>query len=248
MKRSIFLLLALSLGSWLGCSSDDDDDNNKGGSGGRAGKTAVEAKGGAGGTGGAGSCAKFDESCAKKSCCEEMVCLRESTGVATCADPCTKNSECDTGCCTDLKDTGDLVCASKAACDNPCGKEGESCEDETECCQGVCVINTTNPDYAGCRRFCKKSGDCESGCCRLFADSDQGFCTAARYCSCGKLNAKCGKNEPECCDPALTLCATIGESEEMSCRTKCKEDNDCASKCCSLPFQGEEYGVCYEGC
>lgn len=251
MKRSILLLLALSFGLWLGC-GDEDDDTGKGGSSGRGKDAGKTSEGGTGGTGGAsadaGLCAKLGNSCAKTACCKEndLTCVRESTGAATCYAPCAANDECQSECCTDPKDTGDKVCAPKTACDNPCGKEGASCKDETDCCQGVCVTGTTNPDYVGCRRACKKSGDCESGCCRLFADSDEGFCAAARHCSCGKVDAKCGPTEPECCDG--TVCAGLAENEEMSCRTKCKEDSDCASKCCTLAAAGEDYGVCYEGC
>jgi hypothetical protein len=194
----------------------------------------------------AGLCASRESSCLNTSCCDGLVCVPESTGKATCFEPCTNHEECATDCCTDLKDTGQTVCALKTECVDPCSKEGDICTQDQRCCQGVCVINTANPDFLGCRRACTSNEDCQTGCCQRFPDSEDGFCTDARYCRCGEAGAACGPNEPECCEEAV--CSALGESEDLLCRAKCKVASDCPSGCCSLPFPNEEYGVCYDGC
>lgn len=128
-----------------------------------------------------GACVDVGYDCRSSACCADLVCVHAEPTDIKCQEPCASPSECDTGCCTDLKDTGDLVCAAAEACANPCKKAGESCTDERDCCRGTCVTST-NPEIAGCRQRCDTDSECDSGCCARFPNNETGYCLAARFC------------------------------------------------------------------
>lgn len=198
----------------------------------------------------AGLCAGADSSCDTKACCDGLTCLDLGT-FQRCEKSCTTNADCSTGCCTDLYDTGVSICAELDACENPCKKTAEACTQGSsttpdDCCRGSCV-ESENPDYAGCRHDCTTNEDCpETGCCVLFADSTNGFCADALYCSCNDIGGACGAvGTPGCCDGLS--CATFDDGASFSCYAGCDDDGDCPSGNCEL-FSNGTSGVCGDAC
>ena len=182
--------------------------------------------------------------CGNTACCDGLQCVTGASGAKSCQKPCAAATDCpDTGCCADPNESGKNVCSPKAACDNPCKRTGQACDNTASgtCCTGGC-LQSDNPDFNGCRPECGTNADCASGCCQLYSDStSKGFCTAAKYCSCGAVGVACSGHEPACC--AGNSCAVIDGN--ASCLPACKVDGECASKCCLL-FTGEDNGVCRE--
>jgi hypothetical protein len=195
----------------------------------------------------AGICTGLDGSCASRACCDGLTCA-ETNGGKACKQGCTSAADCASGCCTDLYDTGVLVCAELDACTNPCKRRGEACTPGSsttpnDCCRGSCV-ESENPEYAGCRPSCTTDAQCDTGCCVLFANSTNGFCAAAQFCGCGAETQACGPNSPDCC--AGTTCA--GQTAEtLTCRRLCTSDGDCPGTKC-IPFSDNSASICDESC
>jgi hypothetical protein len=178
----------------------------------------------------AGLCAGEASSCDNGPCCAGLDCVSISPTHKVCYDRCSGNADCDTNCCTDRRDTGDLVCAPLTSCQTLCTKRGQACTGDSQCCNGVCVMDS-NPDWKGCRPACSTNADCDTGCCQLFANSTTGFCTSPGYCGCG---AGC---------PAGSSCVTF-DGTTLSCKKDCTVDTDCPSVCCSGKVGGTNHGVC----
>jgi hypothetical protein len=166
-------------------------------------------------------------------CCDGLSCVSHGS-YSTCETSCAADSDCDTGCCTDLYDTGTSICATMMACTNPCNKQGEACTPgssttRNSCCRGSCV-QSENPDFAGCRSDCTKDSDCpDTGCCQLFKDSSNGFCAPARYCQCQPVGGACGISD-RCCEGGI--CAGTSATD-LSCLQACTSASDCATNCCA---------------
>lgn len=189
-------------------------------------------------------CREAAASCVTKACCDGLTCVKESPTASVCAKACAQASDCDTGCCTDAHETGKTYCEPAIQCQKPCKKRGEACDSSSnDCCNGTCVFGSTNSDFNGCRPRCNTGPDCDTGCCIPFKSSPGGFCADAKYCTCGTDGASCGQNQPTCCDG--TSCSSTG-SEPSLCRKNCMTASDCPSGCCSAPFAGENYGVCFD--
>lgn len=178
----------------------------------------------------AGLCAGEAASCNQATCCNGLDCVSVSPTSKVCYDRCAGNTDCDTGCCTDRRDTGDLLCAPMTSCQTPCTKRGQACSKDEQCCNGVCVTSS-NPDWNGCRLGCATNADCDTGCCQLFSNSSTGFCTDPGYCGCGSGCA------------AGSTCSTF-DNKTFSCRKDCTMDTDCASVCCSGTVPNTNHGVC----
>lgn len=183
-------------------------------------------------------------SCSQDSdCCGMYSCTEISPGTSRCYQACFGPEECETACCTDYHDIGTAICAPVEECENPCKKQGEVCEDRSECCQGTCVTGTDNPDWLGCRPSCNQDEDCFTGCCQLYSNATYGFCVVAKYCGCGAEGVLCGPYEPACCDGLE--CTSTDVEGEYTCKPRCQEDTDCASNCC-VPITGTDFSVCYD--
>jgi len=191
----------------------------------------------------AGLCAGNDASCTSMSCCDGLSCV-ETNGGKRCETPCKSGSDCSTGCCTDLYDTGVTICADMKACTTPCKKHGEACnggdlDTPTDCCRGTCVQSDA-PDYAGCRPTCNTSADCDTGCCVPFSNSSSGFCVDPKYCSCPADGEPCGQGVANCC----TGMSCVGDNNGgFVCRHDCTTDADCAGGKCS-PLSSNDGGIC----
>lgn len=194
----------------------------------------------------AGLCVGQGESCATSSCCAGLSCAQGAGTAKTCEKSCKTSADCETGCCTDLRDSGELICAAASACTNPCKKTAETCTPGTsstpsDCCQGSCV-QSSNPNYSGCRPLCTTNADCvKTGCCMPFSNSTTGFCVDALFCSCAGVDEACGTiDTPACCDG--TRCVG-GESGGFFCHKSCTADSDCDTGCCGA-VAGVDYKVC----
>jgi hypothetical protein len=189
----------------------------------------------------AGLCKGKGGSCgAAGTCCDGLSCV-DHGGYSACEEPCQTAADCESGCCTDLYDTGVTICAKLAACENPCKKRGEVCEQGSattpnNCCQGDCLKSET-PDFDGCRPHCRKNEDCDTGCCRQYSDSNEGFCVGADWCTCSPIGAECGKGG--CCEGST--CA--GKDGSFSCKQLCTQASDCATGCCD-PLSDNSAKVC----
>jgi len=126
----------------------------------------------------AGLCASAGASCLSQSCCDGMICEKDSPTTSTCYQACSKSTDCASGCCTDLYDDGHMECASMAACTNPCAKRGGACQQKSDCCAGECL--TVNPDGGppySCYPYCTGPTDCDGGCCGPITGEDASACT-----------------------------------------------------------------------
>jgi hypothetical protein len=214
------------------------------------GKAAASVRGCASPTQLAGLCVGQGSGCtATTTCCPGLSCVNAIGTNKQCEQKCTSNADCQTGCCTDLRDTGDMICSPASACAKLCKKTGEVCDPGSSstpnnCCQGDCVISQ-DPYHAGCRQACTKNSDCvKTGCCTMYANSTRGFCVDSLFCTCGAEGAACGQlNTPECCDG--TYCAGSTAENSYKCLKACKTDDDCSSHCC-VPITGTDRHVCEE--
>ncbi len=184
----------------------------------------------------AGLCVSQGQGCNGKTCCDGLTCTDDGGGVSTCEVRCSSASDCTSGCCTDLHDTGVTICADASACTNPCKKHGEACDPGSattpnNCCRGSCV-QSDNPDFGGCRPDCTTNADCtDTGCCVPYANSTSGFCADARYCSCGAVNAACSGNNPACCEG--NVCAgDEANPGAFKCYKGCQTPSDCPNGDC----------------
>ena len=194
----------------------------------------------------AGLCGSQGQPCDTRECCGGFSCVDAGGGRKVCEVPCAAATDCPSGCCTDLRDTGALICAEKSACDTPCKRTGEACTQGSattpnDCCRGACV-ESTSPDFAGCRPLCTKNVECpETGCCQLFTNATGGFCAPALYCTCGAAGAPCGQQgTAACCDGNECVGAT---ADTLECSPRCTTDADCPAGCC-VDVTGATYRVC----
>ena len=195
----------------------------------------------------AGLCVGQGSGCATSSCCSGLACVHGIGTAMVCEQSCTSNADCSSGCCTDLRDTGDMICAAASACTNPCKKTAEACTQGSsttpnDCCQGDC-INSTNAYYSGCRRHCSKNSDCiTTGCCTPYSDGSYGFCVDSLFCSCGAEGAACGQNNTSACCTG-THCVGFDSNNTYNCYKDCLVDGDCPNGCCAA-VTGSDYRVC----
>jgi hypothetical protein len=192
----------------------------------------------------AGLCGGEGRTCdATLPCCSGLGCTSNGS-YGTCKVPCATGSDCPSGCCTDLYDTGSLICADADACANPCKKRGDATCDPgsatmaNDCCRGTCV-QADNPDFAGCRPLCETNADCDTGCCAPFSNGG-GFCADALYCTCNPVGGVCGDGNPGCCDGAD--CASF-DGTTFACYQSCTQASDCATACC-VPFEDGTGAIC----
>jgi len=172
----------------------------------------------------AGLCVGEASSCNSGSCCPGLDCVTIGPTSKVCYDRCAGNADCDTGCCTDRRDTGDQLCAPLTSCQTACIKRAQACTRNEQCCNGTCITDP-NPDWNGCRPACQTSADCDTACCVA------GVCVATGYCGC---DAGCA---------AGSSCTTF-DGRNFACRKDCTMDTDCPSVCCSGTIPNSTHGVC----
>ena len=64
----------------------------------------------------AGSCSPPGEECSTVACCENAVCVSSTVTGVSCAARCAAHSQCASGCCAPLSNTGELVCSPVEFC------------------------------------------------------------------------------------------------------------------------------------
>jgi hypothetical protein len=62
------------------------------------------------------ACAAPGRSCATQDCCANAVCVNSTVTGISCAARCAAHSQCVSGCCAPLDNTGELVCSPSTFC------------------------------------------------------------------------------------------------------------------------------------
>ncbi|HEX4341620.1 MAG TPA: hypothetical protein VH062_37175 [Polyangiaceae bacterium] len=164
-------------------------------------------------------------------CCDGSLCLEQS-GAKRCVQTCSVRADCGSLCCVDDAVAERKVCADAAACPSlPCSDVAGPCtQPGPACCSGLTCVSSASSDYAGCRKPCKASADCDTGCCVPFADGTPGFCGATTLCECAALDAACGGTR-HCCDGLV--CTSTSTQGTFACRPRCTTNADCDTGCCA---------------
>src|SRR5262249_17908555 len=136
---------------------------------------------GAGGTIGP-SCLATTSDCtsAPNNCCSG-ICLAKVGDPAHhdfCADPCTVDSQCASGCCAMLTHTTQRACSSRGFCPETCMQSGTACTSNDDCCAGNLCVTPSNT----CAAVCTSGAQCVSGCCALLSDGITAVCSNPIYC------------------------------------------------------------------
>jgi len=106
-----------------------------------------------------------------------------------------------------------------------CKKTGEPCTLTGDCCTGnLCNRYGPAPEWIGCQIACTQNSECQSGCCYQFQGNNGGFCTDAKWCTCGGTGAACSSTSPPCCQ--------THQCQGDQCRQKCAQNSDCDTQCC----------------
>ena len=64
----------------------------------------------------AGSCVQPGSLCSAATCCPNSVCVNSTVDGVRCAARCVAHSQCNSGCCAPLDNTGELVCSPASFC------------------------------------------------------------------------------------------------------------------------------------
>jgi hypothetical protein len=132
-------------------------------------------------------CSSEEETCGSDTpCCAGLACAVFDTTPPTsaCKPICTQHSECSTGCCAELGDSGITVCLAQSFCPEIfCRTEDESCLGENPCCKDlVCAVFSTTPQTSACKPICERHEDCATGCCASLGTDSPSACLDKIYC------------------------------------------------------------------
>lgn len=135
------------------------------------------------------------------SCCtedKELSCVRGDTEegeqlLGLCLEQCDKDADCkETGCCAEVPSLGHAFCGPVTLCQSECRELREECDGTTgrrPCCSGLLCTKVSSDDALAktCQQPCKKSGECDTGCCVLFSGEngeplDHGVCLTPDRC------------------------------------------------------------------
>jgi hypothetical protein len=162
---------------------------------------------------------------------------------------------------------GSAGASGGSAGDGPsCKGTDNPCQDDGECCDGVCV----EPPLSGaklCAATCSKNADCSTGCCYALPIAAKGVCVPPEgSCTLGSPGADaesldllfglsgsdcalpgqdCSGNA-DCCGYAATppqsACQDVKDVGSR-CAAGCKSGADCKSGCC-VPIWGTLVALC----
>ncbi len=62
------------------------------------------------------TCAVAGQACTSRACCPDSVCVNSTVTGISCAARCAAHSQCRSGCCAPLSNTGELVCSPATFC------------------------------------------------------------------------------------------------------------------------------------
>jgi len=186
----------------------------------------------------AGLCAAEGASCATAPCCDcqGLRCVTDSVSGTVCRQPCSQNGDCASGCCN--ASTG--VCHDSIYCN--CVDAGATCAGSgPSCCPGTtCLSFSGDGGPYACYETCTENSDCATGCC----NTSSGVCQDSNFCACLAAGAACTGGAPACCSGTTCAGFVPDGGGPYACYENCASQSDCSSGCCSLPLQGETYGVC----
>jgi len=126
---------------------------------------------------------------------------------------------------------------------------GGPCRTPAECCNDMMCIaqgTTGEPTWLGCRVRCTGDAECAASgqCCLLLQGQTFGFCTDAKWCSCGTSGTPCGGSNAKCCDDQMCGANDV-QGSAYECRARCTQDSDCPTTgCCVEAFQGSGQKAC----
>lgn len=156
--------------------------------------TATRQSPGSGGDAGVPLCAIAGQSCATTPCCAGSLCVQDTiTGALSCADTCSSGTDCMSGCCDTLIDTGQHVCGDMVYCLSSVGELCDMigaalCQWDAACGAGwsTCLTDSYNSCCA------------DTGTCTL---TPSATATTASQCVLGFRNRDCGlePNLPAAC-------------------------------------------------
>lgn len=126
----------------------------------------------------ASPCGKMGTSCTYSTDCCAGLCVGGTTVTdwLGCRRPCSKSSDCSTGCCEMFADGKSGFCVDARWC--VCGTSGTACgPGYPTCCSDQECLGFAGDDGYFCRPRCKTTADCASGIC-------SGYITGKDYGAC----------------------------------------------------------------
>jgi hypothetical protein len=132
-------------------------------------------------------CKKRAEACQPGSatmannCCRGSCVQSENPDFAGCRPDCTKNDQCDTGCCQLFRDSTNGFCAPALYCS--CGALDARCGEQNtpRCCEGSACASQGDDPFT-CHKTCTQPSDCPTNCCRPLSSNTASICQPAEYC------------------------------------------------------------------
>lgn len=136
-----------------------------------------------GGSPSSGQCLSEGMHCedAVRMCCPELVCVASDTpDMDGCRPQCTRNDDCDSGCCRPLAGSSDGFCADARFCG--CAGVGDACG-PPDCCQGSeCTFDDAAQTSTSCKPTCERHADCASDCCASVTGKSYSVCVEGDRC------------------------------------------------------------------
>jgi hypothetical protein len=185
------------------------------------------------------------------SLCCRGTCIEAEDDRAGCRPLCDDSSECESNCCRPFSNADGGYCAPSTYCDEsgePLGGSSSSCNDGAGCADGETCVVSENVEFAGCQPECGESSECDSNCCRPFANGSGGFCAPST--SCDENGQPLGGGGTSSCNDGAGCaegedCVISETAEFAGCQPACTGDTDCASGCCRM-YQSGDSGFCVD--
>jgi hypothetical protein len=108
-------------------------------------------------------------------CCTGFICIKSpSSDFSGCRPECTRDDECDTGCCQLLSGNRGGFCVDARYCE--CVRIGGRCGGGLTCCKGTRCSRFDSEKEFTCLQQCTENKQCDSGLCGLFPSESRGVC------------------------------------------------------------------------
>lgn len=192
-----------------------------------------------------GACGTSDDVC-----CDGYTCgTTHLIQTPHCMKLCTQHTECTTGCCTGLGDSGITACLPQVFCpDLFCGALDQGCGTDTPCCDGLAcaILGTASASTGVCKQVCTQHTECSTGCCAPLGSSGVSVCLPQSYCPsvyCLTEDRSCRDAGP-CCE-GLVCVLFETEPPTSTCRPICKQHADCPTGCC-VPLGPDHPSACLD--
>lgn len=130
------------------------------------------------------ACVDVGERCVADECCAGTTCASytSSPTIKRCHSLCTKNSQCNSGCCIPLNNSSGGICAEASMCTPICDTGGDVCGGASPCCSSSRCITERGAMQSVCKDLCTANSQCYSGCCAPIINSTERVCSAMSFC------------------------------------------------------------------